>query len=85
MEIEEMMGILTNSFNVLQKLEMAPTPDNSFIMNNVYEGLRKVYHGLEDIKNAKGKNAGTSGTGTDGTGTGSKNGTKANPAGRDKN
>lgn len=37
-------------FNILQQLELKPTPNNTSIMCGVYNTLREVYQKLEEME-----------------------------------
>lgn len=54
-------------FNVLQELEIKPTPHNVSIINGVFSCLREIYHKLEEGE----QDAGT------------ENGAEADPGGQD--
>lgn len=57
-------------FNVLQQLDMKPTPHNVSIMDGVFGLLREIYKEMEEKENV-------------GTGNATENGTAADSDGRD--
>lgn len=52
-----MLEKLEYAFNIIQDMDMKPTPHNVRIMGEVYQALREIYAELEEKQNAENRTA----------------------------